>query len=171
MWVEKKDGSIIEVKRTKKGNRISNMVTPDKVKFVKELVKNGGRPSEAVRATYPGRYITPDSVSNKGQGMLRNPVVQRLLAEYTMKISGEAGPSVEKLAELRDDGESEKTQLDASKALLEAYNVAVVRGGKEEQGTTNNILITGMTDEQLVQRINDLRHAVECDGGEKETGS
>lgn len=122
--------------------------------FVEKYVKSGNA-SQAYREVYGDKG---ENTRHLAWVVLHNPTVQRLIQSTEELIAKEGRGSIEKLVQLKES-DSEKIQLGAAKAILEAYAEMIRRQQKAlepQQDTTNNILITGMSDDELIARINQL---------------
>lgn len=124
---------------------------PKQRKFVEKYVKSGNKMS-AYREVYGDKG---EHTRRYAYVVLHNPTVQKLIAGVEENLAKAAQGSVDKMVELRDSAESEKIQLGAAAGLLGAYADMMRRQQKEMEptATSNNILITGMTDDELIQRI------------------
>lgn len=122
------------------------------VKFVEEYVKEPNA-TKAFIAAY-GMSKTPSNTRSQAWRVLHLPEVQAMIQKVDSSIALAAQGSVDKLVELRDEGDT-RTALFAAKGLLDTYADMMRRQEKnaESSATTNNILITGLSDDELVHRI------------------
>jgi hypothetical protein len=119
-------------------------------KFVQNYVRTGDA-TQSYRDVYGDKGPNTRSLA---WNILHKPAVQKMIQDADTAIALAAQGSVDKLVELRE-GEDGKVALLAAKGLLDTYGDMMRRNEKkmEPGSSTNNILITGMTDDQLIARI------------------
>jgi len=129
-------------------------LTKQQTKFVESYVKEPNA-TKAYLSAY-GPKPNPEDNRHQAWRVLHLPHVQAAIQKVDSSIALAAQGSVERLVELRD-GDDAKTALLAAKGLLDTYGDMMRRQEKNaEASTTNNILITGMSDDQLLARIAEL---------------
>jgi len=155
------EGASIKSSRTRINGKLVR--ARDKV-FADEFVRNGGIGEAAARKAYPNvNHSNKGAMKKRALKMLNKPHVQMWVKEMEMRVIAEAGPSIEKIAEMRDGGSTERIQLEAAKTLLGAYDGAMNRREKQQdrevnKNITNNVLI--MSDNELIERVNRLKGKV-----------
>jgi hypothetical protein len=147
-----------KTRKTKSGITWSDnrIVRPQHLRFAEEYIKNGGKVKRAVLAAYPEKVHTTDSeIYHCGKRMMDKPHVLARMKQVYEELDRQALPSVQKLAGLRDEGKSEKIQLEASKSLLDQWSLAEKARLKKEEThlTQNNILIANLSDDEIRKRI------------------
>lgn len=121
--------------------------------FVTEYLSNGRKATAAYIKAYQGKD------KKKAWQTLHNEKVQELIASTEKRLAASGQGSVDKLIELRDSGESEKVQLGAAKAIMDSYSEMMkrqIKATSPEYSGTTNILVTSMTDADIIRRIGEL---------------
>lgn len=85
--------------------------------------------------------------------------VKEMSSDIYLHLHSEVKPSIEKLAELRDNEKiSPKVQLDAASKIIDSFHQSekTQLGANDQKENTTNVLITGMTTEQIQEEIKRL---------------
>lgn len=143
-------------------------LTPLRREFAKEYIKNGGNGTRAILAArakvFPEKTYSDNMlvVSAQASHILSVPAVRSLIQAADKSLIREAEASVQKLAQLRDSGTTEDVQLKASSNLINAYMTVTKRlqDAEKPDPSTTNILVTNMTTEEIMKRIENLKNGV-----------
>lgn len=152
--------------KLKKKRSESTKVTPLRREFVKQYLKNGGQGTQAMIAAraivYPDRrYPNPVKTAEVTASMaLKTEAVKSLISRADERMLREAEKSVQKMADLRDGSANEDVQLKASNHLVQAYLTVAKRLQDESKPdpSTTNILVTNMSTEEILARIERLKN-------------
>lgn len=141
--------------------------TPIRRAFAKAYIENGGNGTRALLTArakvYPDKVykgVDPQKIASYASHTLKVPSVRAFIQKADASLLKEAEKSVKKLADLRDGSESEEVQLKASSNLISSYLTVTKRLADAEKPdpSTTNILITGMTTEEIMKRIENIKN-------------
>lgn len=145
------------MEKQKKGWPKTRKLTLREKNFCQEYVKNGHIGSRAAMKAYTINYKNKAAAASATAAKyLKKPKIQKYIATLEEKIIDEATPSLMKLAHLRDKGETEKIQMDSSKAMIDAAMQTLNRLEKRYEitrGTSSNIIVAELSDKDLEERI------------------
>lgn len=145
---------IVKGARKKRYSKKGKAIQRRYEKFAKVIVETGNK-TEAYRQAFPKANDTSSNLTHGGERLLQRPDVQNMIKKIDERLMSEGEKSIAKLVDLREGAEKETVQLDAAVTLLNSYHQVMKRltGQEEMKNVTNNILVTGMTDDDLLARI------------------
>ncbi len=153
-----------EVPRNAEGKRIR----PSDAAFVDNYIRADGNITEAMRLTRPELVgkMSDKHIHRKGLFYLAKPHVRRAIEDIHQILLDQLQPSIERLADLRDNSESDLVKMNSAKTLVDQYQAVLNRAQKYVQGEalqqqaesiTNNILIANLSDDEILRRIQSIK--------------